>query len=90
MAGEGGLDEAVATLISDCAAQQIPVIFGLDMVLLGRIIINNAVTLAAVGILDFIGAEQHFNQVLELVAVNRARFEGNAYDFATYYNVKSI
>ncbi|CAG9331125.1 unnamed protein product [Blepharisma stoltei] len=87
--GEGGLDELVNELIENCQRYNVPYLFGLDMVIMGRIIINNAVTLTAVGIIDFIGGEQCFSRTLELGNLCKQNFNGIAYDYSTYYNVSS-
>jgi len=83
---EGGLDELVVRVVAKAAEKGVPVVFGLDMSLLGKILVNKAVSLAAVAVLDYSGAEALFRKTIEELNLHRRNFQGVAYDSYTYYH----
>lgn len=64
--GEGGLEELLESLIYNCEYMNIPIIYSHRRQHLGRIIKNKAVSLSCVGIVDYSGVEDAFNQIVQL------------------------
>ena len=85
--GDGGLDELLYGLISECSAKGVPVIFGLNMRTIGSMIINGAAILAVVGIIDYSSAEKLYEKMIKIGERNKNEFTGVAFDPSTYFNI---
>jgi ribosomal protein L7Ae-like RNA K-turn-binding protein len=85
--GEGGLDALILELITNCKAKNIPVVFGLNMRALGSILINQAVLIGCIGILDYTATEKLYDRMIKIYKTNKERFVGEAYNPEEYFNL---
>ena len=68
--GKGGLDDLISLIISECAANNVPIVYALGRVALGRAC-SKPSPVSSVAIISQAGAEEKFKETLELA--QRAR-----------------
>lgn len=89
--GEGGLDELLESLIYNCEYMNIPMIYSHKRQNLGRIIKNKALSLSCVGIMDYSGVEDSFNQMVNLSNELKEEYEKDSEDqFKMVYSNSQI
>lgn len=71
---KGGLDDALNTIIQMCTDQDIPLVFALGRRALGRACAK-LVPVSVVGIFNYEGAQEHFNQLMNLTEKARQAYK---------------
>ncbi|UJR09403.1 hypothetical protein I4U23_013645 [Adineta vaga] len=71
---EGGLNEAIDQIISLCKEQNIPYIFTLNRMKLGRCL-NKIARVSTIGIFDYSGADQIYKQIIEITDENQRAYK---------------
>lgn len=71
---EGGLNDAIDLIINLCKEQDIPYVFTLNRLKLGRCL-NKIARISAIGIFDYAGADQVYKQIIEITNENQRAYK---------------
>lgn len=72
--GPGLLDEVVAKMLNRARESGVPLIFALSLKMLGKLC-HKSVPVSCIGIINYQGAQDVFNQLMELVPAAKAKYQ---------------